>query len=156
SVCAIGYDYGCPGLLWGDYMRRAAIIATIVTSTLAFSSFSLAASDEEIGHAADKMRGAFRCSIYAGTFNDLKESNRLFEIGLKAGRDFVEGMKSRNDPATEYMRGMSTDFMVGSMWQMETTKADDEIRKYYDGRRPDVAKTEAERSYRNGNCSLIK
>ena len=89
-------------------MRRAAIIlATILfTGILPFSSLSLATSDEEIDHAADEMRAAFRCSKYAGMFNDLNEAHRLFQIGLNAGRDFVEGLKSHiNDPTTEYMRG---------------------------------------------------
>jgi hypothetical protein len=77
-------------------MSRAAIIATIVavTSIPAFSSPSLAASDEEVlGQFADKMSGAFRCSAYAGISHDSKEQKRLFQIGLKAARDFVEGLK---------------------------------------------------------------
>jgi hypothetical protein len=46
----------------------------------------------------DKMSGAFRCSTYASLFHDQKEQQRLFQIGLKAGRDYVEGLKSRDDP----------------------------------------------------------
>jgi hypothetical protein len=75
----------------GGYMSRAAIVATIVTSILAFSSPSFAASEEEVGKFGAKMSGAFKCSVYAGDSNDLKEHQRLFQIGLKAARDFVEG-----------------------------------------------------------------
>jgi hypothetical protein len=75
------------------YMNRAAIIATIVASMLSFPSLSLAASDAEIGGSGDKMSGAFRCSTYAQLFHDQKEQQRLFQIGLKAGRDYVEGAK---------------------------------------------------------------
>jgi hypothetical protein len=106
-------------------MSRAAIVATIVTSILAFSSSSLAASDEELGH--DKMSAAFRCLTYARMFHDYKEEQRLFQIGLKAGRDFYEGMKSRDDPTMgetmAFMRSVSTDFMVGVTYDSETTKA---------------------------------
>jgi hypothetical protein len=133
-------------------------------SVLMVSSPSLAASDEELGRLSDKMNGAFRCSAYAGMFHDQKEEQRLFQIGLKAGREFVEGIKglNYNDPAfreiTEYIRGASTDFMVGSMWQDTMTKADNEIRKRLPRERwdPDAAESEAQRSYRNGNCFLIQ
>ena len=131
-----------------------AIVATIVTSILAFSSPSFAASDAEIVSLRDKMSGAFRCSTYAQLFHDQKEQQRLFQIGLKAGRDYVEGLKSRDDPKSEtltFMRGVSTDFVVGQMYESESTHAYDEIAKL------DVpeAKIQAELNYRNGNCSLI-
>jgi hypothetical protein len=108
--------------------------ATIVTSILAFSSPSLAASDEEIAHSGDLMSGAFKCATYAGMFHDQKEQARLFQIGLKAARDFVEGMKSRNDsPWKElpmYMPGASTDFVVGTMYASEYKDAYNEVVKY--------------------------
>ena len=137
-------------------MRRAAIIlATILfTGILPFSSLSLATSDEEIDHAADEMRAAFRCSKYAGMFNDLNEAHRLFQIGLKAGRDYVEGLKSRDDPTSEmltFLRGVSTDFVVGQLYESESTDVYDEIAKLD----ASEAKIQAERSYREGNCSLI-
>ena len=136
-------------------MSRAAIIlATIFTGILPFSSLSLAASDEEINGLGDKMSGAFRCSTYAQLMHDQKEQQRLFQIGLKAGRDYVEGLKSRDDPTSEmltFIRGVSTDFVVGQLYESESTHAYDEIAKLD----ASEAKTQAERSYRNGNCSLI-
>jgi hypothetical protein len=71
-------------------------LVTVVTSILAFSSPSLAASDEDLSRLGNKMSAAFRCSTYAGMSNDPKERKRLFQIGLKAARDFLEGMKSSN------------------------------------------------------------
>jgi hypothetical protein len=65
-------------------MSRAAMVATIVTGILVFSSPTLAVSDEEIGRVGDKMSSAFRCSTYAQMFHDQKEQQRLFQIGLKA------------------------------------------------------------------------
>jgi hypothetical protein len=81
-------------------MSRAAIIlATIFTAILPFSSLSLAASEAEIESFGDKMSAAFGCSTYAHLSQDQKEQERLFQIGLKAGRDYVEGLKSRDDLA---------------------------------------------------------
>ena len=146
-------------------MSRAAIAATIVTSILAFSSFSLASTDEEIGSLGDKMSDAFKCSTYASLFHDQKEQQRLFQIGLKAGRDYVEGLKSRDDPTSEmstFIRGVSTDFVVGQLYEAESTHAYDEIIKYQNGLplnkwfdAPEP-KNQAERIYGQSNCSLIQ
>ena len=140
-------------------MSRTATVSTIVASIVAFSSPALAASDEELVHSSDLMVGAFRCAIYAHLFNDLKEQQRLFQIGLKAGRDLVEGMKSRNDSpmseATKYLPGASTDFLVGSMYDSETAKAYGEIpseQRFH----PSEDNTPAKAKYRESNCSLIK
>ena len=134
-------------------VSRAAIVATIVTSILAFSSFSLASTDDEIGSLGDKMSDAFKCSTYASLFHDQKEQQRLFQIGLKAGREFVEGLKSRDDPTSEMLtlRGVSTDFVVGQLYESDSTHVYDEIAKL----EASEAKIQAERSYREGNCSLI-
>jgi hypothetical protein len=147
-------------------MNRAAIITTIVASILSFPSLSLAASDAEIVSLSDKMSGAFRCSTYAQLFHDQKEQQRLFQLGLKAGRDYVEGLKSRDDPTMSemsmFIRGVSTDFVVGQMYESESTHAYDEIVKYQNGLPlkqgldADAAKTQAELSYRKSNCSQIQ
>jgi hypothetical protein len=126
---------------------------------------SIAASDAEIVSLEDKMSAAFRCSTYAHLSQDQKEQQRLFQIGLKAGRDYVEGLKSRDDPTSEmstFLRGVSTDFVVGQLYEAESTHAYDEIvkpqnglpmNKWFEAPEP---KIQAERSYRNGNCSLIQ
>ena len=147
-------------------MSRAAIVATIVTSILAFSSPSLAARDEELGRLADLMSGAFRCSTCASLFHDQKEWQRLLQIGLKAGRDYVEGLKSRDDPTkgemSTFIRGVPTDFVVGQMYEAQSTHAYDEIVKYQNGLPLNqwldapAAKIQAELRYRESNCSLIQ
>ena len=147
-------------------MSRAAIIlATVFTGILPFSSVSLAASDAEIGSFGDKMSGAFKCSTYASMFHDQKEQQRLFQIGLKEGSAYVEGLKSRDDPASEiatFIRGVSTDFVVGQMYEAQSTHAYDEIVKYQNGLPlkqlldADAAKTQAELSYRKSNCPQIQ
>jgi hypothetical protein len=95
---------------------------------------------------------------------DQKEQQRLFQIGLKAGRDFVEGLKSRDDPTSElstFIRGAPTDFVIGQMYEAESTHAYDEIVKYQNGLPlkewldAPSAKTQAELTYSKSNCSLI-
>jgi hypothetical protein len=143
-------------------MSRAAIVAIIASSILPFSSLSLATSDADLSHLGEKMSGAFRCAIYAGMSKDFKEQKRLFQIGLNAGRDYVKGMKSSNQlDYKEYSGDVSTDFVVGMMYKDLSDKAHHEVRKNRDEqmlerwRDSDAVKREAERSYRNGNCSLI-
>ena len=146
-------------------MSRAVIVATIVTSMIAVSSPSLAASDAEIVSLGDKMSGAFRCSTYASIFHDQKERQRLFQIGLKVGRDYVEGLKSRDDPTSElstFIRAAPTDFVVGQMYESESTHAYDEVVKNQNGPSlkqwldADEAKIQAELRYRQSNCSSIQ
>ena len=97
---------------------------------------------------------------YAHLSQDRKEQQRLFQIGLKAGRDYVEGLKSRDDLArgemAAFIRSVSTDFVVGQMYESVSTHAYDEIVNQ-NGQTLDAseAKTQAERSYRQSNCSLI-
>jgi hypothetical protein len=143
-------------------MSRAAIIlATIFTAILPFSSLSLAASDAEIGSLGDKMSAAFRCSTFAYLSQDQKEQQRLFQIGLKAGRDYVEGLKSRDDLAkgetAAFIRSVSTDFVVGQIYESASTHAYDEIVRNQNGQplNASEAKTQAELGYRQSNCSSI-
>jgi hypothetical protein len=144
---------------------RAAILATVITSILTFLSPCSAASDAEIVSLSDKMSSAFKCSTFASLFHDQKEQQRLFQIGLKAGRDYVEGLKSRDDPTSEmstFIRGVSTDFVVGQMYESQSTHAYDVIVKYQNGLPLNqwldatAAKTQAELSYRQSNCSSIQ
>ena len=144
-------------------MTSATIVATI--GILAFSSPSFAASDADLNNLSDKMSGAFKCSTYAAIFHDQKEQQRLFQIGLKAGRDYVEGLKSVDDPTSElltFIRGVPTDFVVGQLYEAESTHAYDEIIKYQNGLplnkwfdAPEP-KNQAERIYGQSNCSLIQ
>jgi hypothetical protein len=135
-------------------MSRAIVLATIFTGILPFSPVSLAASDAEINSVGDKMSGAFKCATYASMFHDQKEQQRLFQIGLKAGREYVEGLKSRDDPKSElltFMRAAPTDFVVGQMYESESTHAYNEIVQNQSD--ADAAKSQAELRYRQSNCS---
>jgi hypothetical protein len=141
-------------------MSRAATVAMIVTVILALSPPSIAASDAEINSLGDKMSGAFKCATYASMFHDQKEQQRLFQIGLKAGRDYVEGLKSRDDPTSEmsaFIRAAPTDFVVGQMYESQSTHVYDEIVNSQNGPLDaDATKTQAELRYRQSNCSVIQ
>ena len=145
-------------------MSRAAIVATLFTGILAFSPPSLAASDAEIARSGNLMSGAFRCLTYARMFHDYKEEQRLLQIGVKAARNFYEGLQSRNDPSMAEMKPywVSTDFLVGIQYEAETTEAYDKIVKYDNGIPREhwldapTAKNQAEIRYRESNCSLIQ
>ncbi len=146
-------------------MSRAAIVAAVITSVLALLSPCRAATDAEIVSLSDKMSAAFKCSTYASLFHDKEEQQRLFQIGLKVGRDYVEGLKTRDDPTSEmsrFIRGATTDFVVGQMYESESTHAYDEVVKYQNGlplNEPldaPAAKTQAEFRYRQSNCSSIQ
>jgi hypothetical protein len=60
------------------------------------------------------------------------------------------------------MQGVSTDFVVGQMYESESTHAYDEIVKYQNGLPlkqwldAPAAKTQAELTYQKSNCSLIQ
>ena len=72
----------------------------------------------------------------------------------------MERLKSRDDLAkgeiSAVIRSVSTDFVVGQMYESESTQAYDEIVNQ-NGQTLDAseAKTQAERSYRQSNCSSI-
>jgi hypothetical protein len=61
-----------------------------------------------------------------------------------------------------FIRGVSTDFLVGQMYESESTHAYDEIVKYQNGLPltqwldAPAAKTQAELTYNKSNCSLIQ
>jgi hypothetical protein len=138
-------------------MSRAAIVAILLVSIIAVRSPILAATDAEINSLGDRMSGAFRCSTYASIFHDQKEQQRLFQIGLEVGRDYVEGLKSRDDPTSDlsaFIRSAPTDFVVGQLYESESTHAFDEIVKDQNGQ--DAAKTQAELRYRENNCASLR
>jgi hypothetical protein len=96
-------------------------------------------------------------------FHNPNEQRRLVQIGLKAGRDYVEGMKALHDPSAVitnemkvYLGEVSTDFAVGAMYDTEATEVHNEIGPAYMNPNPDEAETKANLAYRKSNCSLIQ
>jgi hypothetical protein len=68
-------------------------VATIVATATTFSSLTLAA-DTDKARLSHVMWSAFQCSALAEMSGDKNEQARLFQVGLKAGRDFLEAAKN--------------------------------------------------------------
>ena len=71
---------------------------------------------------------AFRCAVFAEMSGDKIEHTRLFELGLAAGRNFVEALRSGEITdadvraqaplgVTMYLQGPTTDFMIGRVYE---------------------------------------
>jgi len=114
------------------------------------------------------MYSAFTCSTYASMSGNNKEQERLFQLGLKAGRDFLKAFESREIPTdamqTEvpigvslYLAGPTHDFIIGRIFEAVQTTAYKEVAKDAlprdDG---DLSKMRARNAFTAANCSLIK
>src|SRR5262245_41234939 len=80
---------------WRTHMtplRRLTSSSPLVFLTLLGSiSISFRQSDEK-AQLGSLMWAAFQCGTYAGLSGDEKEQARLFEVGLKAGREFLDAI----------------------------------------------------------------
>ena len=87
------------------------------------------------------MWSAFECGTYAEMSDDEKEQTRLFELGVKAGRDFLGARESHqitdDDVRNEVpffmllvLQGPSTDFIIGRVFQFAYTRTFDDIAKH--------------------------
>lgn len=101
---------------------------------------------------------AFECSVVA---TDPKEQERLFFVGLKAGREFLDFSQRNPDVAKNalspkvamlwhLMPGPSTDFVLGRIFQERQT----EIYKDY-SLDEELWKLKRQNMYRQKNCALL-
>jgi hypothetical protein len=122
------------------------------------------------------MWSAFQCSTFAEMSGNNQEQERLFGIGVKAGRRFVEALKngqiSPDAVSTEVpvgvtmlLAGPSVDFIIGRIFESAMGDAFDSVVKRKDGLlRPvddwvqdqEVRKPIAQQKYLQGNCGLIR
>ena len=119
---------------------------------------------------------AFQCSTFAEMSGNKQEQARLFEVGVKAGREFLEALKNRQiSPeaassevpigVTMRLQGPSTDFIVGRIFESAAEDAFNKIVKQKNGmpleisdwiRDEDLQKSKASNSYLVQNCRLIQ
>jgi hypothetical protein len=101
------------------------------------------------------------------TIGKQNEQQRLFVVGLNAGRAFLEAMKAgqiseqaAKDEAPinvlQRLEGPSNDFIIGKIYAAATGYAYDEIVKRKTGKWGPTQKQEARSAYTNQNCVLIK
>ena len=154
-------------------MKRLAVIAVTL---LSWSSALAQTTDVEKAGLGRTMWSAFQCATYAELSKDEKEQGRLFLIGVKAGRDFLEALKngqiSRETASNEVpvgvigmLAGPSPDFIVGRVFENATRDAYDQIVSMENGlllERPnwvmdeELRKMKAESFYQSHNCILVK
>lgn len=151
-----------------------AAIAGLVTLLSAIAPTN--ATDDK-ATLARVMWGAFQCSTFAEMSKNEKEQTRLFSVGLKAGREFIEAA-SKNQISPDAFRsqvpigvsmllgGPSTDFMIGRIFANAMQDAYDSIvKKDRNGfllpidswvRDDQLIRTIASNKYQTGNCSLVR
>jgi len=140
------------------------------------ASVSVASSQSDLQRArlSRVMYAAFQCGTYAEMSGDQNEQQRLFNVGMKAGRDFVEAVKGGqiSDEASQkevpvvvigLLAGPSTDFVMGRIFEVAMRDAYDEIVKGAFKFEPSkwenhktLIQSKAETQYRASNCVLIK
>ena len=156
---------------------NAATIAQAVACLLAISCSSVASAEDGIEKArlGRVMWSAFQCSIFGELSDNKKEQARLFQIGLKAGRDFLEALNA-NQITQEAMntevpvavimmlQGPSIEFIVGRIYEAALSDAYDEIVKRRNGMTlpisdwvhdEGVKKIKANTKFLANNCLLI-
>lgn len=119
---------------------------------------------------------AFQCAVYAEMAGDQKEQARLFDIGVKAGRNFLEALKGPGMPpevqsevpiaVVILLEGPSPDFIVGRIFESAVRDAYDDIVTRDNSGMPldaskytqdlELRKSRAQSKYINANCVLLK
>jgi hypothetical protein len=138
----------------------------LVAATLAACITVLNAADEKalLGRI---MWSAFQCSAFAELAENKNEQERLYLVGLNAGRTFLEAMKAGqiSEQAVkaevpinvlQRLEGPSNEFVIGKIHAAATGHAYDEIVKRKTGIWGPTQKQEARSAYTNKNCVLIR
>jgi len=103
---------------------------------------------------------AFECSILA---SDQKEVQRLFDIGLAAGRRFLEGLNNLTDDEDRkvaaniavlwnFVAGPSHDFVLGRVYEDRTN----DLFKDFEGGDKKLWAIRQEQMFRQRNCALVR
>jgi len=142
-------------------LAAAALAASITVSNAAEN-----AADENAlaGHI---MWSAFGCSEYAELAEDKSEQERLYLVGLNAGRTFVEAMKAGQIPeqavnryvpinVLQRLEGPSNEAVIGKIHAAATGSARDEIVKKRRSMWGFTQKQDARYAYTYHNCILIR
>jgi hypothetical protein len=119
---------------------------------------------------------AFQCATYAEMAGNPKEQSRLFDLGVRAGRSFLEAFKGPGMPeevqrevpigVLMLLQGPSPDFIVGRIFENAMRDAyDDIVTRDNNGipldaskhlQDPQLRKSKAQNKYLRANCALLK
>lgn len=136
---------------------------------LMFSVASSAAADDGKAKAqlARKMFSAFQCSMFAEIAKKDGETQRLFEIGVDAGRTFLGALRKNEIPedalrthvplmgVAMLLNGPSDDFIIGRIYENASREAYNKIIPDGESISEEVKKLKAVSTYTSANCELI-
>jgi hypothetical protein len=132
-------------------------------------SISYGQADEK-AQLARLMFSAFQCGAYAAMSDNEKEKARLFEVGVKAGREFLDAVNNGQityeaewkvlpaavverlayRPSTEFVLGRIFEYSTNAAHDMATVAHTDFLTKQ------ELTKNKAKEKYFTGNCALLK
>ena len=138
------------------------LVAAVLAASITVSN----AADEKalLGRV---MWSAFQCSEFAKLAEDKNEQERLYLVGLNAGRTFLEAMKAGQIPqqaldhyvpinVLQRLEGPSNEIVIANIHAAATVSARDEIVKRKTSIWGPTQKQEARYSYTYHNCILIR
>jgi len=138
----------------------------LVTATLAACTTISNAADEKalLGRI---MWSAFECSAFAELSEYKTEQERLYLVGLNAGRAFLEAMKAgriseqavKDDVpinVLQRLEGPSNEFVINKIYAAATGNAHDDIVKKKRSNWGPTQKQDARFAYTYHNCVLIR
>ncbi len=145
---------------------RLLLVAAALAASIAVSNAAENAADEKAlaGHI---MWSAFGCSAYAELAEEKTEQERLYLVGLNAGRTFLDAMKAGQIPeqvvnhyvpisVLQRLEGPSNEIVIGNIHAASTGSARDEIVKRKTSIWGPTQKQEARYAYTYHNCILIR
>lgn len=152
---------------------RMAVMVLVLTSQV------IAAKESRMQSKANTARvmwSAFSCATFAGMSGDEKEQERLFELGYKSGKVFIDGVRTKTISEAEIkeapvgvlwnMAGPTTEFVIGRIFEAASNDAYDKVVKEDSEGLPitDPSKwandelkiIRAKNKYLISNCTLIR
>ena len=150
--------------------RRMGIAMTsrllLVAATLAASITVSKAADEK-ALLGNVMWAAFQCSMFAELADEKADQDRLYLVGLNAGRIFLDAMKAgqiskqavnKSVPISVLQRleGPDNESIIGKIHAAATGFARDEIVQRKFGILGSTQKQDARRAFIDKNCILIR
>lgn len=144
-------------------MKSKLLLAAVILA----ASITVSKAVDETALLGRVMWSAFGCSKYAELADDKDEKERLYLVGLNAGRTFLDAMKAGQiskqaaDNAVpinvlQRLEGPSNEAVIGKIHAAATGSAHDEIVKSRTSIWGPTQKQEARYAYTYHNCVLIR
>lgn len=151
-------------------------LSAVVVAVAAQALLVVEAGAADKANDARIMWSAFSCAVYAEISGNNKEHERLFEVGYKAGKAFVDGVRNKTIAEAEvkeapvgvlwHMGGPTTDFVVGRVFEAASEDAYDEVVKEDSSGAPildplkwaddELKVVRAKNKFQSANCTLVR